>query len=105
MCSNNSDKVENLIIMRNAHEGMVDFVDGYGFTNLDEFVGRNVFLDDGFDLWTDGCRESRRLLYVFHMCSNSLDVANKSHVQHSIDFVENEILHGAEVDDFLVNKI
>ena len=105
MCFDDSDEVENLIIVGNAHKSMIDFVHGYGFTDLDEFVGRNMFFDDDFDFVADGRAESRRLLDVFHMCSDSLDIANKSHVQHSIDFVENEILHGAEVDNFLIDEI
>ena len=105
MCFDDSDEIENFVIVRNAHEGMIDFVHGYGFTNLDEFVGRNVFFDDDFDFIADSRTESRRLLDVFHMCSDSLDIADKSHVQHSIDFVENEILNSAKIDDFLIDEI
>lgn len=105
MYTNNFDQIENLVLVRDTHEGVVNFVDGDGFTDLDEFVGRNVFFDDDFNFVADGRAEGRSLLYVFHMCSNSLDIADKSHVQHSIDFVENEILNGAEIDDFLVDEI
>jgi len=105
MCFDDSDEVENLVIVGNTHESMIDFVHGYRFTDLDEFVGRNMLFDDYFDFVTDGRAEGRCLFYIFHMCSNSLDIADKSHVQHSIDFVENEILNGAEVDDFLIDEI
>lgn len=100
-----SDEVENLVLVSYTHEWMVDFVHGHGFSDFDEFVLRNVLFDDGFDLRTDSRRKCWSLFDFFHLCSNPLDIADKSHVQHPIDFVEDEILHGTEIDDFLIDEI
>lgn len=105
MGANDFDEIGNLVLMGNAHKGMIDFVDRHCFADLDKFVFGNMFFDDGFDLWTNGRAKCRGLLYVFHMRSNSLDIADKSHIQHPIYFIENQILYLAEIDDFLIDEI
>lgn len=99
------DEVENLVIMRDVHKHVIDFVDGHCFTDLDKFVGGNVLFDDGFNLRTDGRAEGGSLLYVFHLISDSLDIADKSHVQHPIYFVEDQIFYLTDIDDFLIDEI
>ena len=46
-----------------------------------------------------GCGEAQRLAVLGDYVADPADRGKKTHVQHAVGFVEDERLHGAEVDD------
>ena len=83
----------------------MNFIYRHSLTYFDKFIGRNMVFDDSFHFIIHGRRKSIGLFYIFELCSNFFYITNKSHIQHSIYFIQNEIFSDSNIDYFLIHKI
>gem|GEM_PF-3325189 len=84
---------------------MMNLVDRHSLTYLDKFITSNMFFDDGFHIIIHSGRERIGLFDVFELISDLFDITDKSHIQHSIDLIQDEIFCNTDIDDFLIHKI
>ena len=88
-----------------ADEAMINFVYSNSFADFDKFILSDMPLDNLLDLWANRCTKGGSLLDLMHHSSNLLDITNKSHIQHSIYFIKNEITYFVNIYNFLIDKI
>ena len=99
------DDIIQFFFMFYGKISMMNLVHGNAFTYFDEFIGGDMFLDDSFHLIIHSCRKCIGLFDVLKLCSNFFNITDKSHIQHPIDLIKNEVFSDTDIDDFLIHKI
>jgi len=84
---------------------MMYFIYCHALPDLDKFITRDMFFDNSFHFIIHRCRKCKCLFYIFEMSSYSFDITDKSHVQHSVYFVQDKIFSNTNIDHFLIHKI
>jgi len=84
---------------------MMNLIDSHSLTYFDKFITGNMFSDNSFHFIIHSCREGIGLSDIFELSSNFFDITNKSHIQHSINLIQDEIFCDTDIDDFLIHKI
>jgi len=95
-----------LLIVRDGEEGVFDgFVDGLGAADDDASGILEGEFGDLFDLGRNRGGEEQGLAALRAGFGDFFNVADKAHVEHAVDFVEDEHLDVAQVDHLFTNKV
>jgi len=95
-----------LLEVRNFYEGMVDFRYHEIFRRFDGFVSvSDIFCEEIIHFLRNSRRESHGLFHASESGPDHIDIVDESHIEHTIDFVENEVLHMGKIDKSPFDKV
>jgi len=99
------DQIVEFLLMIYNHITMINRINRHLIANFDTFKLRYMIFDDSLHIMIHRCRKSICLLEFFHLSSNFFDITHKSHIQHSIYFIQNKISDRSDVNHFLIHEI